>query len=52
MGAFLYINGYEVVLEGDLTLGVWIEQCIVGNVSEYDFEEFLAFHIGELPEGA
>jgi death on curing protein len=52
MGAFLYINGYEVVLEDDLTLGLWIEQCLVENVSEYDFAEFLASHIGELPEGA
>jgi death-on-curing protein len=51
MGAFLYINGFEIVLEDDLTLGLWIEHCIVNKVTETEFGDFLASHIVALPDG-
>ncbi len=50
MGAFLYVNGHRLELEDDLTLGLWIEQCIVQHVTEGQFADFLASHIVETPE--
>ena len=44
------MNGFEILLEDDLTLGLWIEHCIVNKVTEAEFGDFLASHIVALPD--